>query len=256
MQVKTDFHIHTDYIGCADDTMRINDIVRVCEELGMEQIAITDHLNTLDQVDTHRKIKDDLLKLNTTLTVYFGAELNFNRQNGEFAATPEIQREVGFQFFIGGIHSAYGTDRSPDTILRTQHEHHLRTCHDPLVSVLVHPYWFGASEYSKMPWLTDLSLLPAEWVHELGETAATTDTAIEINAAAILCNKQYPESFQRAYFDFLNTLKTHGVRFSLATDAHNIGQLEWIRAVEKAVNELEIPEEQVWYPDVSDIRNA
>ena len=39
-----------------------------------------------------------------------------------------------------------------------------------------------------------------------------------------------------------------GCSISLASDSHDIGPLETILAGEKALDELGIPEEQIWHP--------
>lgn len=258
MLVKTDFHLHTRYIGCADETMEVVDILRICQDAGLEEIAITDHLNHLGQLDQHWQIKEALFRCDESITVYFGAELNFSGPNGQLAIDDEaFENAIGFQFFIGGIHSAYGTDRTPLEILRTQQEHFLKICNHPQVSVLVHPFWFPRREYVAMPWLKDLSALPEEWIAELGETAVKTGTAIEINAEAIFDCPYYPESFKESYLEFLARLKEYGVRFSFGTDSHSIGQLASISTLQRVAKQLGITMEQIWRPEgLVDIRKV
>ena len=254
--MRLDYHIHTEHLGCADKTMKIEKIADYCQELGVEEIAITDHLNKREEVDLHRKVKNEILQLDHELKIYFGAELNFIEEFGDFAADKDIKEEIGFQFFIGGIHSAYGTDREPMEILKTQHLHHLETCKNELVKVLVHPYWFSAGTLEKMPWLTDLKKLPEKWVEELAQTAIKTDTVIEINYHAIFSNDNYKDSFKRSYKDFICQLKKYGVKFAMATDAHNIEHLKEVKLIEELFDELNIPEAQIWSPSFFDIREV
>ena len=51
MALKCDFHIHTKYLGCANETMELDAIARRCREVGAECIGITDHLNTPDRLE-------------------------------------------------------------------------------------------------------------------------------------------------------------------------------------------------------------
>ena len=74
---KIDYHIHTHYLKCANETMVVADIVRKCEELGVESLAITDHLNALDRLPGHVSIREDLGKVKSKLDIHFGVELNF-----------------------------------------------------------------------------------------------------------------------------------------------------------------------------------
>ena len=56
---RYDLHIHTKYLGCANETMEVPDIIEECHRLGVTTVGITDHLNTLDQLPadaTHIKL--------------------------------------------------------------------------------------------------------------------------------------------------------------------------------------------------------
>ena len=60
MSAKCDLHIHTKYLGCANETMELEAIARRCREVGVECIGITDHLNTPDRLELHRPILADI----------------------------------------------------------------------------------------------------------------------------------------------------------------------------------------------------
>lgn len=104
---KCDFHVHTKYLGCANAIMEIPAIVQTCQRLGVRQLGITDHLNSLDQLTLHQFIKRDIESLAPEIEVYFGVELNFTALDGEFAFSAAIKEQYGFQFAIGGIHGTY-----------------------------------------------------------------------------------------------------------------------------------------------------
>ena len=103
----TDYHIHTEYLKCADSTMTIEAIFRKAEELGLKSIGITDHLNKLDFLPEHLKIKQDIQNTQTDLEVFFGVELNLLSVNGDIPYDESIRDKMGFEFAIGGIHSTY-----------------------------------------------------------------------------------------------------------------------------------------------------
>jgi len=127
---RYDFHIHTKYLGCANDTMEIAAIVRECGRLGVTSLAITDHLNTLDQLELHRPVRGDIESLDTKVEVYFGVELSFTEADGGFAYSADIQEQYGFQFAIGGIHGPYLDAYDLKALVDVQHRHHLKTCRD------------------------------------------------------------------------------------------------------------------------------
>ena len=245
---KCDYHIHTDLIGCADKTMRIPAILHKCGLLGMESIGITDHLNTLEQLPIHRRIKERLDQEETALEVYFGGELNFTDLDQGFPYSQKIRDEMGFQFAIGGIHSAYGFAPDKGKCLAIQHRHHMKVMEDPLCNVLVHPYWFADREFVQMDWFTDLSVIPPAWVRELGAASAETGTAIEINGCSFFHNPIYSRRWKESYIEYLKGLAQAGAIFSLGSDAHNINQLSAIQTVRAVADELNLLPERIWRP--------
>ena len=248
---RHDFHIHTKYLGCANETMEVSEIIKVCEQLGVTTLAITDHLNTLDKLPLHAPIKTDIQDLDTEIEVYFGVELNFLGYDQGFAFSREIVEEYGFQLAIGGIHAAYLDEYDLKKIVDIQHKHHLKTCADPLVDALVHPYWFGKGEFDRKgwPWFDSMAAVPEAYARELAQASKDTGTAIEINACANLKNRAYGEAYQKGYFDYLSILADEGATFCVGSDAHDIGRLEAITAAWDMVERLGLTEDRIWRPE-------
>ncbi len=253
-----DYHIHTKYLGCANDTMEVPAIVKECKRLGVTSLGITDHLNTLDRLNLHVSIKNDIGELDADISVFFGVELNFLAADSNFAFSPDIKEQYGFQFAIGGIHSTYLETYDLKQIVDVQHRHHLRTCRDPLVDVLVHPYWFSKGEFDKKGWhwFDSLQGVPESYARELGQTARETDTAIEINACANLTNPAYSERYVKEYTEFLSVVAEEGCCFSLGSDAHDIGRLKDIRMAWQVAQQLNIPADRIWHPQGQPLKGA
>ncbi|MBI2439826.1 MAG: PHP domain-containing protein [Lentisphaerae bacterium] len=247
---RYDFHIHTKYLGCADGTMEVPAIARECEQLGVRSLGITDHLNSLDRLPLHKPIRQDIEALDTEIAIYFGVELNFLTVDGGFAYSAEIKEQYGFQFAIGGIHNSYLNTYDLKKIVDIQHRHHLRTCREALVDVLVHPYWFHKVEFTGKgwPWFDSMQAVPESYARELGQVAKETGTAIEINATANLENKDYSDRFVKEYIDFLAAVAAEGACFALGSDAHNIGRLQAIRAAWQVAAQLGLSAERIWRP--------
>jgi len=247
---RYDYHIHTKYLGCANATMEVDAIVKECERLGVVSMAITDHLNTLDKADLHIPIREDIARLETDIEVYFGVKLNYTGHDQGFAFSEEIKERYGFQFAIGGIHSTYLEEYDLQRIIDIQHKHHLRTCQDPLVQVLVHPYWFGKGEFDRKgwPWFNSMKSVPEAYIRELGQVAKETGTAIEINRKANLCNPRFGEDYVKEYVDFLAILAEEGAMFSLGSDAHDISHLEAVQETWRVAEQLRLPADRIWHP--------
>jgi len=248
MPPRDDLHIHTKYLGCANETMEVDAVVRTCAELGVTCIGITDHVNTPEQLELHRRVLADIRRVETDIPVYFGVELNFTGCDEGFVFSPEIKAEYGFQFAIGGIHATYVDEYDLEKIIEIQHRHHLRTCRDELVDVLVHPYWFSRGEFQAkgFPEFDSVAAVPEKLTRELGQVARETHTAVEINAGANLFGRS--ESYLAAYTDYLTILAEEGVTFAVGSDAHDIGHLERVRLAWELVERLGLPEDRLWRP--------
>ena len=248
MSRRFDLHIHTKYLGCANETMEVDAVARECERVGVECIGITDHLNTPGPLELHRPVLDDIRKLETRVPVYFGVELNFTGCDEGFVFSPEIKQSYGFQFAVGGIHSTYVDEYDLERIIQVQHRHHLRTCRDELVDVLVHPYWFSRGEFETkaFPEFASVAAVPEKLTRELGQVARQTGTAIEINASANLVNRT--EEYLAAYVDYLAILASEGVTFAVGSDAHDISGLKNVRTAWEVAGRLGLPDERIWRP--------
>jgi histidinol phosphatase-like PHP family hydrolase len=251
MRRGLDYHIHTFYQKCGNQTLTVEAIIRRAEQIGLKSIAITDHLNSYSQLPNFRFIRRDIEQLATPIEVFFGCELNFDGCDGDFAYDEDVRDEFGFEVVVGGIHSAYTDSQDPQVVLDIQHRHHMRTLEDPLVHILVHPYWFGTGELNaRAPgwWQGLMESFPDDRVTELAQASRAHNTAIELNSQAILYNGQYNEGFQAAYIEFVRDLAQRGALFSFCSDAHDIGHLGSSDYAEGVFDGLGIAEEQVWRP--------
>ncbi|MFH2071023.1 MAG: PHP domain-containing protein [Elusimicrobiota bacterium] len=247
---RCDFHIHTKYLKCANETMDVFAVVRECERLGVESLGFTDHLNSLDKLELHLLIRKDIGLLETGVEVYFGVELNFDAVDGNFAYSSEIKEQYGFQFAIGGIHNTYVNSYDLKKIVDIQHRHHLRTCRNPLVDVLVHPYWFSNGEFREKgwPWFESMPPVPESYARELGQTAKETGTAIELNSSAVLASSLYNETYRKEYMVFLSIIAEEGACFALGSDAHDIKVLEKIKTAWQVAEQLNLTADRIWRP--------
>ncbi|MBT3273270.1 MAG: PHP domain-containing protein [Spirochaetales bacterium] len=247
---KHDYHMHTKYLGCANATMEIPAIIEECTRIGVTTLGITDHLNSFDKLPLHTPIKNDLLVSNSEIDIYLGVELNFTGYDQDFAYNKETKDELGFQFAIGGIHGTYVDTYNLDKIVEIQHRHHLATCANPLVDVLVHPYWFGKGEFEKngWPWFDSMLAVPASYARELGKAAMESGTAIEINGCANLENANYSERYVEEYIEYLAIIAAEGALFSTGSDAHDVGRLRTVTAAWEVAKRIGLTAERMWHP--------
>ncbi|MBT4814272.1 MAG: PHP domain-containing protein [Lentisphaerae bacterium] len=251
MITPRDFHTHTVYLKCANDTMTIPAMVAKAQELGIRQLGITDHLNTLEKLPLHEQIKADLLALeNPGLDIWFGVELNFLGCDGDFAYNEQARDKMGYQFAVGGIHGTYCDTYDLKNIIDVQHRHHLATCRNPLVNVVVHPYWFGKGEFDRQdwPWFDSVRHVPEAYALELGQVAKETGTAVEINGSANLENESNPVGYVDEYVDYLAAVASTGCTFSLGSDAHDINRMRTALTALEVAERIGLTDDRVWTP--------
>jgi histidinol phosphatase-like PHP family hydrolase len=251
MREGIDYHIHTFYQRCGNETLTVENIVRRAEKLGLTSIAITDHLNRLDQLPLFPLIRQDIEKAETEVEIFFGVELNFDGCDGEWAYSEAIRDEYGFELAIGGIHGAYTDSQDPVEVVDIQHRHHMRTLADPLIDVLVHPYWFGQGDVNKRPmewWEALINEMPDERVTELAQASVEHTTPIEVNACAIFYSFRLSGAFRDAYVEYLRRLYDAGAIFTVASDAHDIARLGTTEYVEGLLDGIGVERERIWRP--------
>jgi len=251
MRRGIDYHIHTFYQRCGNETLTVENIIRKAESLYMSSIAITDHLNSLDMLPNFRLIRRDIEAIDTSIEVFFGVELNFMCCDGDFPYSEAIRDEYGFEVAIGGIHSTYTGSLDEAEVADIQHRHHMRVLADPLCDVLVHPWWIPDREWKQRPaeWWEDLlESFPDERIAELAGASAANRCAIEVNAAAVFYNTAYSRRFRDIYVQYLARLRDAGALFTTGSDAHDIGQLGATEYVEGLLDGLAVPDAQRWQP--------
>ena len=245
-----DYHIHTGHIGCGGNTATVGQIYRRCEELGRTSIAITDHLNRIDQVDQHKAIRADMEANTTHMEVFFGTELDVPPHNAPLPYNKIIKENIGFQFAIGGVHGTHLETYDLSKLIDLQHQGLCKTAAEPLIDVVVHPWWFSKHEFDQrgFPWFDDLSVVPQDIHLEFIRTAVANETAIEINAGAIYCNPAFSDRFKEQYSDYIRLMLSEGAKLSVCSDAHSLAQLERTQVVEDILEDIGVPDDSLWHP--------
>jgi histidinol phosphatase-like PHP family hydrolase len=154
---------------------------------------------------------------------------------------------------IGGPHTSYHDKPDRAAIIDLQHKLMLDVIANPLVDVLVHPWWFGAGEFKPggpMEWLTDMGQIPDWHARELGEAAVRHGTAIEANHSAFFSENQYGPAFCESYPHYLAQVGASGCRFTVGSDAHDIGRLPGVHPMMAMLEGVGIGRERLWWPEM------
>ena len=253
--IGTDYHIHTHYVGCANETMRIPAIIERCKALGRTSIAITDHRDDDDRRDKNQLIKQELERTDTGgLEVFFGCELNIQNLDADVVLDEKMKRDEGFDIVTAGIHSTWRQpgDAGVPEIIERYCDLLCKIAANPLIDVVLHPWWFGEGEFNDQlrDGFTSLEMVPEEWTRKLAEICVRNDTAIELNTGAVLTQRAYGELLLESYKTYIARLVELGCSISLGTDSHDISTLDTVIMGEEMIAELGIPEDRIWRPRV------
>ena len=253
--IGTDYHIHTHYCGCANETMTIPAILERCKAAGRTSIAITDHRDDDGRRDKNQLIRQELERTDPgDLEVFFGCELNIQDLDANVVVDEQMKRDEGFEVIIGGPHSTWyeiGAATVPEVIER-QCELLCKAATNPMLDVLVHPWWFGDGEFNEQfkGAFTSMEMVPDDWTRKLAEICVENDTAVEINTCASLLYRPTDDAFKETYLAYIKRFVEMGCSISLGTDSHDINGLGTAATGEAAIEKIGVPQEQIWRPRV------
>ncbi len=198
--IKGDLHVHSRY---SDGTATLEEIAERARELGYEYIAICDHSVSAKyahglEIERLKEKVERIRKLNKSLDgvrLLAGTEVDI-LPDGRLDYPDEVLKQL--DFVVASVHTWRKDEDVTDRILRAME--------NPYVHVIGHPT--GRLISQREGYQVDID--------KIIEKAAETDTALEINAY-----------YDRLDLRDINVRKANeaGVKLSIGTDAHNIGQL-------------------------------
>ena len=208
--IRGDLHTHT---SLTDGVGTLAEMVAVARARGYDYFAVTDHApNLFMQRMTLEKMlqqRDQLRRLEARLagdggpamTLLHGTELNIGADG-----TVDWPNEIlaGFDVCVASVHSHFGQPRAEMT------RRFVRACENPEVNIIGHP---SARRIGKRP-PVDVDF------GELFRACAATGTALEINC--------HPERLDLPS-DHIRAAVQAGVKFSIDTDSHATGHLDFLR---------------------------
>ena len=205
LNLKEDLHIHCNYNDHSSKDLTIPNIITKAEDLGLERIAITEHVRKnsewtekyIDELNGHiPQTKIEILK-------GFEAKILVN---GDIDCPPEfLNREY---FIVASFHTKYSKVQ--------WHEALIKAIENPDVNVIGHL----APEI-------DFKVNDAE-ISNLAKLLVANKKKIEINSKYI-----------RPPVDFLKIFNEYGVEFHLGSDAHSINDIGNFNRIKDLINLIE-----------------
>lgn len=225
--IKVDFHLHSSW---SDGAQTIPEMLNAGEVCGLRKMALTDHFRK----NTQFKIADYCAAIDGFRTIYpfeilAGVELEWNvdegvdyLSGGDYDLVDLCLCELMGELIFQPASVRYEQERcEKDKFLATVFEAYCKMAEDHRVDVIAHPFNFGrmALDYD-----FDLQCLPEKRLYELAELMRRNDVAYELQSQFYYW---YPKmrvgDLLRQQIKVAMIFKQRGVRFSVGSDAHNIG---------------------------------
>jgi DNA polymerase (family X) len=206
--IRGDLHTHT---NLTDGVGSLEEMVTTARARGYEYFAVTDHApNLFMQRMTIEKMleqRDQLRGLqarmsgDNEMSLLHGTELNI-APDGTVDWPDEILAD--FDICVASVHSHFDQPRTEMT------RRFVRACENPRVNIIGHP---STRKIGKR------SSVDVDW-SELFSACAATGTALEINS--------HPDRLDLPS-EHIRAARDAGVKFSIDTDSHAAGHLEFLR---------------------------
>lgn len=232
--LKYDFHVHTELCGHAPG-QTIEKILKSADRLGLETIAITEHISSIEDMQNIDIIYSETQRHHSRCRVIIGAEVDVDR--GHFDGRLVLDKRLGLDYIIGSIHYLPGTDILPhcdltrpisaeETFIRWRPTL-LGLVSSSIIDTLGHPGIMIANALDDKYFSRQV----LEVFNEAAIISAKNGIAWELNN---LSGAKLPEAHRQQYYQVIQLAVDAGVRLIYGSDAHspeNIGNLNFVSEI-------------------------
>lgn len=219
---KMNVHTHSVFSKCAKPEMVFEDMIRAAEQKGLKYLAVTDHSDPDDGIDTYANflvLKERLKKIKTPVKVVIGAELSAYGV-GKFAEPYEVDKALDFASYSHVHYHLDCWEHPEDKSPRGYAEHMLKVLYSLFetdrADNIAHP--FSPAKMSFFSEAQKNEMLASITDVELGDILTAGEKAgcsWELHTPSVNC---YPEFYKR----FFEIGREAGVHFTRGTDAHRL----------------------------------
>lgn len=222
---RNNVHTHSVFSKCSKPEMTFEAMIKKAEECGLATLAVTDHSDPGDDIDTYANfllLKEKLKNIETPVRVLIGAELSAYGV-GKYAETYEVDRALDFASYSHIHYHLRCWEQPEDRSPRGYALHELRVLEELLktgrADNIAHPF-----SPCKMPFFNDeekAATLAAITDNELGdilEKGENAECSWEIHTPTFL---RFTDFSRRFYY----IGREVGAHFCLGTDAHTLAAL-------------------------------
>lgn len=229
-----DFHIHTELCGHAPG-QTVKKILLKADELGLETIAITDHVSIPEDMKNIDIIRSETQKYHSNCRVLIGAEVDVDRRYTDGRLV--LDKRSGLDYIMGAIHYLPGTDILPhcnpsrpltsEETFKRWRSTLLGLVANPIIDTLAHPTCMIANALPENTFTEKVM----EVLAEAARISANNKVAWELNNNS---KNKFTETQRKQYFRVMQLAIDAGARLVYGSDAHcpeDIGKTNFISKV-------------------------
>ncbi len=247
MIIRSDWHIHTE--ASYDASLPLREILATAQQLGIEKLGITDHLNFNDHAfvgNLHQSVRDvkalqaqfPQLVMGVELTPIEKPEFDYIAKTGtregyqppimdkpydiELAMTKEELKALGVRYAIGASHwrvdvpYARKLPLDRDQLIGEWFRQQLWLACDERVTILGHPWYIGEGI-----WYDDFTVIPRSMNLEIAAALKENGKYVEC-CEGVLCDPNATERFRHQYAEFMRELFEMGIPITYGSDSHSV----------------------------------
>ncbi|MCK5563637.1 MAG: PHP domain-containing protein [Planctomycetes bacterium] len=225
-----DLHIHTEYCGHAGG-MTVDVICKRADELGLETIAITDHISQPNDIEIIKRIGDEVSRIETNCKVIVGAEVDVDAEYDDgrlvTGALDDIDYVIaGFHYvpLIGTYpHGPDDCEMQADEFMKVWQKSLLGIVSNPKIDTLAHPGRLLAFSVDLDVFFDDALCV----FDDAAKLSAKNNIAWEINELTYF---RMDRRFDEHFYKISKLALDHGVKLVFGTDSHfpeSIGKSEY-----------------------------
>ena len=251
-----DLHAHTCVSGCSDEDWTVDRALARAEELGLDGLAITDHLMPTTDfqtlLDNNRRLLD--LASEREFQAWSSSEVEVFNDRGDLNIDDAQADELDFVMAAWGHvhlkHVEVPGERTLAALFDFLHKVGLALCEDSRVAVIAHP-WQTPSRWSEKWGFPAYGAddIPDDLLSELGQAAARTGTTLELNLAYV-AKPDRPEAselFQKQQ-KLLRVCRPLGCTFSLGGDSHRGSAMPRVPQFVPFLPAMDLDVAELWVP--------
>lgn len=239
MNIKHDFHIHTDLSICANNTATLDNYINIAKDLRLEKIGIANHFwdsrisgafefytvpNATQSFEYIKSLEPQIRKASSQeLKIYFGGEAEYAPMHHDISVSEEIAEQLDF-ILVSNSHTHITMPKELYNPYEKHVDYMIRAFEDIVnskvskhITAIAHPFDAVCCPYDSQ---ILIDMIPDDTYRRLFDKAASKGIACELNVACMK-KKSYEEIESLAHIRMFRLAKEAGCKFIFGSDAHD-----------------------------------